>query len=421
MTFVELADDSNVLDLFLRKLPVCTIDLSEDIPGINEENAVVGFGLVEEPERGRERNGIEHVRGQREHGVDEVLLNQRATDVGLGMPGIGCGVGHDKRGAALRFLGSGKEVDPKVVSVWSGFLTRIGFLAFGLVARNTVCVEALVLLDAAKTYVVHIERRIGEDIIERAEAPVWVVVIGIGLLDFTAQAIHCEVHFCEVDSLQRLFLAVNKNVTAAVFEIVSMFLEKLSRLHEHAARATRGVEHLSAVWFDHFHHEADNRAWREKFAALRPLASGEFRKEVFVNLSKEVTTEIRRDICESLQELIWDVLGLLVAGEAEVLVLGQDAIEFGLVFFDGLHRALERLGDVLLLGKIQQVLVTRVVREIEPALLDGAVLYFPFAPCALELFVFAIDIGLMPNTKRSSAHGAKGNSRTSPSRSAGSI
>ena len=65
--FVELADDGDVLNLLVGELAVGAVNLGEDVPGINEEDAVVGLGLVEEPERGRERDGVEHVRGQRQH------------------------------------------------------------------------------------------------------------------------------------------------------------------------------------------------------------------------------------------------------------------------------------------------------------------------------------------------------------------
>ena len=130
-TFVELADDGNVLDLLVGKLAVGTINLGEDVPGINEEDPVVSLGLVEEPERGRKRDGVEHVRRQRQHGVDEVLLDQCLADVRLGMAGVGSGVGHDERGAALRLQRGGKEIDPKVIRVRDGFLARVGFLRLG--------------------------------------------------------------------------------------------------------------------------------------------------------------------------------------------------------------------------------------------------------------------------------------------------
>jgi len=61
------------------------------------------------------------------------------------------------------------------------------------------------------------------------------------------------------------------------------------------------------------------------------------------------------------------------AGKAKVLLLRQNTLELGLVFLDGFHRLLKGPGDVLFLGQIQQVLVTRVVGQVEIAVLDGDV------------------------------------------------
>ena len=100
-------------------------------------------------------------------------------------------------------------------------------------------------------------------------------------------------------------------------------------------------------------------------------------------------------LAKFFEKLIRDGLGLLVAREAEVFVLGQDAFEFRLVFLDGLHRLLERLGDVLLLREIQQVVVAGMVGQIEPALLDGDLRNLFLAPRAFELLVFGEDFGLV--------------------------
>ena len=64
---------------------------------------------------------------------------------------------------------------------------------------------------------------------------------------------------------------------------------------------------------------------------------------------------------EILEQLIGYGAGLLVAGEAEIFVLGQNAFEFGFVFLDGLHRLFERFGDVFFLGKFEQIFVTSMV------------------------------------------------------------
>src|ERR1051326_5279280 len=64
-SFVKLANDGDVLNLFFRELAMRAIDLSKDVSRIDEKNAVVGLGAIEEPERCRQRDGVEHVRWQR--------------------------------------------------------------------------------------------------------------------------------------------------------------------------------------------------------------------------------------------------------------------------------------------------------------------------------------------------------------------
>ena len=75
------------------------IFLCKNIADIGEEDAVVGLGLVEKLEGGREHDSVEHVREQHQHGMEMVLLDQHAADVSLGMTGVGRGVGHNQCGA----------------------------------------------------------------------------------------------------------------------------------------------------------------------------------------------------------------------------------------------------------------------------------------------------------------------------------
>ena len=104
---MQAADDGDVLNLLRGELAVGAVDLGEDVAGVDEEDAVVGLALVEEPEGGREGDGVEHVRRQGEHAVDEVVLDQGLADVGLGVAGVGGGVGHDQGGASARVVASG--------------------------------------------------------------------------------------------------------------------------------------------------------------------------------------------------------------------------------------------------------------------------------------------------------------------------
>lgn len=98
------------------------------------------------------------------------------------MAGVGSGVGHDERGAALRLQRGGKEIDPKIIRVGNGFLARVGFLDLGFIARDAVGVKAPVFLHATDADFIHVERWIGEHVVERAEAAEVIVVVGDALL-----------------------------------------------------------------------------------------------------------------------------------------------------------------------------------------------------------------------------------------------
>ncbi len=175
-----------------------------------------------------------------------------------------------------------------------------------------------------------------------------------------------------------------------------MLLDEVDRLHKHATRTTGRVEHLAAVRFDDLDHQAHDGTRSEELAALRSLAAGKLGEEVFVDLPEEVAGSVGRDVGEILEQLIREVCGLLGASEAEVFVLRQSTFEFGFVFLDGLHRLLERLGNVLFLRKLQQVIVTRVVGQIESAFLNGDVRDLLLATRAFELLVLGDDVVFVP-------------------------
>ena len=84
------------------------------------------------------------------------------------------------------------------------------------------------------------------------------------------------------------------------------------------------------------------------------------------------------------------MLHLSRAGQACILLLGQTALELGLVFLDGLHRLLKGLADVLILRKVQKVAVTRMLGEKEATLGDGDLMKRLLATRALKL----LELGL---------------------------
>mmetsp|Transcript_44311 Transcript_44311/g.78311 ORF Transcript_44311/g.78311 Transcript_44311/m.78311 type:complete len:886 (+) Transcript_44311:1866-4523(+) len=397
---VQAGDEGDVLDLRVAQLAVGTVHLGEDVAGVDEQHLVIGLALVEEPQRGRQRDGIEEVGRQREHAVNEVVLDQRAADVGLGVAGIAGRVGHHQRGTAAGLQRRGEEVDPEVVAVGHGLDGSVVLVALavlptrrlglGLVAGDAVGVEAAVLLHGVQRHVVHVERRVGHHVVEGAEGVEGVFVVGVGLLDLAAQVVHGEVHLGELHRLQRLLGAANEHVE--VSRLVGLVLQdEVGRLHEHAAGAAGGVEHLAAVGLDDFGHQLDDGARREELAAALALAEREVGQEILVDLAEHVAGGVHRDVGEQLEQVLGDVLVLGAAGEAVVLLLRQHAQQLGLGVLDAGHRRAYGLGDVFLLGQVEQVVVARLGLQVEAAFLDGDVLLAALSAGALELLVFLLD------------------------------
>ena len=173
-----------------------------------------------------------------------------------------------------------------------------------------------------------------------------------------------------------------------------MLIDELRRLHEHAARAAGRVKDLAAVRLDDLHHQPDHRARGKELAAALAFGHGELAEEVLVDLSEHIALGIGRDIGEVLQQLRGDAAVLLGAGQAKVLVLGQHALQLGLVLLDRLHRLLDRLGDVLLVRQVEQVVVAGVVRQIEAALFDGNSRQLALGALALVLAVLGLRIAV---------------------------
>lgn len=66
---VEADDIGNELQLLVDEVAVRTVELAEDLPGIDEQDLVCARGIalavVEEPQRDRQRDGVEESSGRR--------------------------------------------------------------------------------------------------------------------------------------------------------------------------------------------------------------------------------------------------------------------------------------------------------------------------------------------------------------------
>ena len=142
---------------------------------------------------------------------------------------------------------------------------------------------------------------------------------------------------------------------------------------------------------DDLDHEPHHRARRKELASALPLGEGKLAEEVFVDLPENIARGIVRDVVELTQELKRQALRRLGAGEPMVFLLGQAALEVGFVGLDRLHRLLDGEGDVLIFGQVQQVGVTGMVGQVEPALGDGDLVQGFLAPGAFDLLILGQD------------------------------
>ncbi|EFK12336.1 conserved hypothetical protein [delta proteobacterium NaphS2] len=57
----QVAYDSDILYLFVGKFTVGAVDLRKNVPGVDEEDPVILFRVVEKSQGGRQGGRIEHV------------------------------------------------------------------------------------------------------------------------------------------------------------------------------------------------------------------------------------------------------------------------------------------------------------------------------------------------------------------------
>ena len=82
LTAPKPANDREIENLLLAEFPVSSVDLGENVAGIDEEYFIIGLRLVEKPERGRKSHRVEHIGWKREHPVDQIVLYQGFADFG---------------------------------------------------------------------------------------------------------------------------------------------------------------------------------------------------------------------------------------------------------------------------------------------------------------------------------------------------
>ena len=118
-------------------------------------------------------------------------------------------------------------------------------------------------------------------------------------------------------------------------------LDELLAADKHAARAAAGIVDAALVGREHLDQHADDAGRRVELPALLALGAGELREEILVDAAQNVLGAVSRtaetDVADQVDELAEPLL--VEAGAA--VVLGQHALERGVVALDGGHRVVD--------------------------------------------------------------------------------
>ena len=151
-----------------------TVDLPENIPGVDEEHRPILFGLwlcpVEEPESAGQGYGVEEVRTDTDEDVNRTGLDELLPDLHFRSPGISGRVGHHEPCPAFLVQRVIEDLDPEVVCV---------------ISRGDSKREPLVILHPLLIHPGDIEGGIGHHKIELPERLVRVLVVGIRFPDIS--------------------------------------------------------------------------------------------------------------------------------------------------------------------------------------------------------------------------------------------
>jgi len=180
-----------------------------------------------------------------------------------------------------------------------------------------------------------------------------IVVEGVAVRDLAVYAADGEIHLREPPGRVFRLLAVDRDVglgIAAIAVAIGVCADELHRLHEHAGGAAAGVVHPAAVGLQHLDQQLDHAALRVEFAAFLALGAGELREEVFVDAAEHVLGAARLvadlDVADHVDE---PAEARLVERGAGV-VLGQHALDRGVVALDAGHGIVHELSDGGLAG-----------------------------------------------------------------------
>ena len=217
-----------------------------------------------------------------------------------------------------------------------------------------------------------------------------VVVEGVAVGDLAFDPPDGEVHAGEAPGSVVRLLPVDTDVV----EPAPVLLDELLRLHEHARGATAWVVDASFIRLQHPDQQPYDRARRVKFATLLALGARELGEEIFVDVAEDILGATRRIADGYIADLIYEPSEHFLVQRGPGVVLGQHAVQRGVVPFDARHGVVHQRSDNGLSSLGFQVRPARLGRHPEDAF--GAVLVRVLGICTLrdlclELRMFLLE------------------------------
>ena len=276
---------------------------------------------------------------------------------------------HNKTGSAGGVQVRVEILNPQIV----GVADRFGLAADARQIKR----QASGRFALGRVDVVDVERRIGHHVVALATKCMLVLVERVALRDLRLQPVDRHVHPGQPDRGVGLLLSVERNR----FVSVSAFpLDKVARLHEHAAAAAGRVEHRAVRWFDHIDDRLNKRHGREELTAFLSPRHGELVQEVFVDAAEDVARGLLQSLAVKDAKQLPQQCGL-----EPLVLLRQRTFEAFVFGLDRLHGIGQSLPDVFALRQTNQPVEPGIAGQKDGVLLEEIVL---------------LDRPLLPATRR---------------------
>ena len=233
---VEVDDGLEVAQLPLGPLVEGAVHGGVVVAGINKEHLVTVLGTlatVKEPQRARQRQGIEEVVSHAHHHINVTGAHELLADVTLPLAAVGGGTGHDKACPAMVIEISIEITNPKVIGIAHLLLLVIDAWQAKRQTPGTHCRLGLDLID--------IEGRIGHHIVALACQVVGIVIESVGFVardDAAIEPMHRHVHQAQLGVVFHLFLTIEGHLGIGVH---ARLVHEVARLHKHSATAASGI------------------------------------------------------------------------------------------------------------------------------------------------------------------------------------